>query len=321
MATYSARLNCNGPVPPYLASYDPDIRIDGRYGHDVAAYFVLRADLARRGIAAKDSGFAEVLIAIPGLAGIVGAKLYHVLEDPRVLLAHPGELISQYGLAWFGGLAAGAAAFIWVARSCSFPRGIHPDQSAFLLRTHQRASGKLGFHRRRCSFVDVRGESNQTPRKTWSSRKRNAKTLVQNDPDPRSKRRWAGVHRWAPDVLLGTPNARCSGQPALTSSVEGCPRLGVAETPHLFSVGLPIRSERYGPPQLSIFSIMVPNAEYIRLAIFRRGMAWLSQCRLSSQRRGWLHPFVLRTAGWSGGPALPDRDVRHRADLGPRHQQ
>jgi phosphatidylglycerol---prolipoprotein diacylglyceryl transferase len=82
----------------------------------IAAYFVLRADLARRGIAAKDSGFAEVLIAIPGLAGIVGAKLYHVLEDPRVLLAHPGELISQYGLAWFGGLAAGAAAFIWVAR-------------------------------------------------------------------------------------------------------------------------------------------------------------------------------------------------------------
>jgi len=87
----------------------------------IAAYFVLRADLARRGIAAKDSGFAEVLIAIPGLAGIVGGKLHHVLEDPRFLLAHPGELISQYGLAWFGGLAAGAAAFIWVARGRKIP--------------------------------------------------------------------------------------------------------------------------------------------------------------------------------------------------------
>jgi len=87
----------------------------------IAAYFVLRGDLARRGIAAKDSGFAEVLIAIPGLAGIVGAKLYHVLEDPGLLLAHPGELISQYGLAWFGGLADGAAAFIWVAKGRKIP--------------------------------------------------------------------------------------------------------------------------------------------------------------------------------------------------------
>lgn len=82
----------------------------------VAAYFLLRADLARRGIASKDSGFAEALIAIPSLAGIVGAKLYHVFEDPSFLFAHPSELISQYGFAWFGGLIAGVAAFVWVAR-------------------------------------------------------------------------------------------------------------------------------------------------------------------------------------------------------------
>ncbi len=87
----------------------------------VAAYFVLRADLARRGIAAKDSGFAEALIAIPSLAGIAGAKLYHVFEDPRFLLAHPGELFSQYGFAWFGGLIAGAAAFLWIARRRRIP--------------------------------------------------------------------------------------------------------------------------------------------------------------------------------------------------------
>lgn len=87
----------------------------------VAAYFVLRADLARRGIAAKDSGFAEALIAIPSLAGIAGAKLYHVLEDPRFLLAHPGELFSQYGFAWFGGLIAGFAAFLWIARRRKIP--------------------------------------------------------------------------------------------------------------------------------------------------------------------------------------------------------
>ncbi|MGH9564210.1 MAG: prolipoprotein diacylglyceryl transferase, partial [Terracidiphilus sp.] len=88
----------------------------------VVAYFVLRADLARRGIAAKDSGVAEAFIAIPCLAGIIGAKLYHVLESPRQLLADPvGELFSRYGLAWFGGLIAGFAAFVWLARRRKIP--------------------------------------------------------------------------------------------------------------------------------------------------------------------------------------------------------
>ncbi len=88
----------------------------------LAAYFVLRADLARRGIAAKDSGVAEAFIAIPCLAGIVGAKLYHVLETPRQLFADPiGQLFSRYGLAWFGGLIAGFAAFAWLARRRKIP--------------------------------------------------------------------------------------------------------------------------------------------------------------------------------------------------------
>lgn len=88
----------------------------------VAAYFVLRADLARRGIAAKDSGVAEAFIAVPCLAGIIGAKLYHVLESPRELLADPmGQLFSRYGLAWFGGLLAGFAAFVWLARRRKIP--------------------------------------------------------------------------------------------------------------------------------------------------------------------------------------------------------
>jgi phosphatidylglycerol---prolipoprotein diacylglyceryl transferase len=88
----------------------------------LAAYFVLRADLARRGIAAKDSGAAEAFIALPCLAGIIGAKLYHVLETPRQLFADPvGQLFSRYGLAWFGGLIAGFAAFAWLARRRKIP--------------------------------------------------------------------------------------------------------------------------------------------------------------------------------------------------------
>ena len=88
----------------------------------VAAYFLLRADLARRGLAERDSAVAEKLIALPCLAGIAGAKLYHVLETPRDLLAHPAhELLSRYGLAWFGGLMAGFAAFVWLAHSDKIP--------------------------------------------------------------------------------------------------------------------------------------------------------------------------------------------------------
>jgi len=82
----------------------------------LSAYFVLRADLARRGIAAKNSGEAEALISFPCLAGFVGAKLYHLLESPAEFFADPVHLlVSPYGFAWFGGLLAGFAAFAFVA--------------------------------------------------------------------------------------------------------------------------------------------------------------------------------------------------------------
>jgi phosphatidylglycerol:prolipoprotein diacylglycerol transferase len=82
----------------------------------LAAYFVLRADLARRGIADKNSGEAEALISFPCLAGFVGAKLYHLLETPSEFFADPLRLLfSPYGFAWFGGLLAGFATFAFVA--------------------------------------------------------------------------------------------------------------------------------------------------------------------------------------------------------------
>jgi phosphatidylglycerol---prolipoprotein diacylglyceryl transferase len=84
----------------------------------IAAYYVLRADMARRGIAEKDSATAEIFVVVPALAGIAGAKLYHVLETPRELFAHPfDELLSRYGLAWFGGLIGGFAAWLLLARA------------------------------------------------------------------------------------------------------------------------------------------------------------------------------------------------------------
>ena len=85
----------------------------------LCAYFVLRADIERRGIAQDKSSAAataEAFIALPCLAGIAGAKLYHELQSPREFFAHPlQQLFNQYGFAWFGGLIAGFAAFAWLA--------------------------------------------------------------------------------------------------------------------------------------------------------------------------------------------------------------
>jgi phosphatidylglycerol:prolipoprotein diacylglycerol transferase len=84
----------------------------------LVSFYVLRSDFRRRGIEAD----AELFIAIPCLAGIVGAKLYHALESPAEFFAHPwSELLSQFGFAWFGGLLAGFGAFVWLARREGIP--------------------------------------------------------------------------------------------------------------------------------------------------------------------------------------------------------
>jgi phosphatidylglycerol---prolipoprotein diacylglyceryl transferase len=101
----------------------------------LAAFFVLRADLERRGLAASSvlkksadaprksaNAEAEMLIAIPSLVGLAGAKLYHLLESPADFFAHPvALLISPYGFAWFGGLLAGFVAFVWLGRRQNVP--------------------------------------------------------------------------------------------------------------------------------------------------------------------------------------------------------
>jgi phosphatidylglycerol:prolipoprotein diacylglycerol transferase len=89
----------------------------------LAAFFLLRADFARRGLTGtSDSNAAELFVAIPCVCGIIGARLYHVLESPQELLANPwGELFSRYGLAWFGGLIGGALAWIILARWQKIP--------------------------------------------------------------------------------------------------------------------------------------------------------------------------------------------------------
>jgi phosphatidylglycerol:prolipoprotein diacylglycerol transferase len=76
------------------------------------SYFVMARDFVRRGIRAP----ADLMVAVPCITGLVGAKLYHVLETPKELFADPRLLISQYGFAWFGGFLGGFLAFVLLAR-------------------------------------------------------------------------------------------------------------------------------------------------------------------------------------------------------------
>src|SRR5947209_9958365 len=79
----------------------------------VAAYFVLRADVRRRGLSVD----AQNVISICALLGIVGAKLYHVLQSPSELAADPiGSIFSRAGFAWFGGMLGTLLALYLLAR-------------------------------------------------------------------------------------------------------------------------------------------------------------------------------------------------------------
>jgi len=79
----------------------------------VAAYFVLRADINRRGLNAD----AQNVVTICALLGVSGAKLYHALESPGELFAHPlAEIFSRSGFAWFGGLIGVLLALYLLAR-------------------------------------------------------------------------------------------------------------------------------------------------------------------------------------------------------------
>lgn len=99
----------------------------------VVAALVLQRNFTRNGVA----GDALSVVAVVVVAGIVGAKLWHELQEPRELVAamraigapgwrRPGAVLLEFltwfkaGFAWFGGLLAGIAALMWSGRQVRF---------------------------------------------------------------------------------------------------------------------------------------------------------------------------------------------------------
>src|SRR5215467_12881602 len=99
----------------------------------VSAY-VLQADFDRRRDGFSRHGYLKeskepshhdegfLIIGIAGISGLVGARLYHVLETPREFFADPWPLLlSRFGFAWFGGFLGGFVALIFLAKYYGVP--------------------------------------------------------------------------------------------------------------------------------------------------------------------------------------------------------
>ena len=85
----------------------------------VAACAVLHYNFRRWKIDADAVG----IVAISTVAGVIGAKLWHVLEDPQTLIHSPlTTILDRAGFAWFGGLVAGILALFWQARGYKIGR-------------------------------------------------------------------------------------------------------------------------------------------------------------------------------------------------------
>ncbi len=79
----------------------------------VGACWVLYRNFRRFGLDAD----AISIVAVVAICGIIGSKLWHVLETPVELWHHPVDLLfNRAGFAWYGGLLVGIAALLWQGR-------------------------------------------------------------------------------------------------------------------------------------------------------------------------------------------------------------
>lgn len=99
----------------------------------VAGTIVLHKNFVRNGVEAD----ALSVVALSVIAGVVGAKTWHELQDVPNLLAslkqivapglgHPWDVVTSFlhwfqaGFAWFGGMLAGIGMLLWQGRQARF---------------------------------------------------------------------------------------------------------------------------------------------------------------------------------------------------------
>src|SRR5215468_2265061 len=86
----------------------------------VAAFFALQAEIKRRNLKID----ASVIILWMAFAGIVGAKIWHVIDTPedrptlQLLFSRQFLEWVRQGFAWFGGFVAGIITLLFLARKC-----------------------------------------------------------------------------------------------------------------------------------------------------------------------------------------------------------
>src|ERR1039457_1607894 len=84
----------------------------------LVGFFVLQKDLLRRGLSADPS----VIIGVTAFAGLVGSRIYFLLETPQEFFANPWpQLFSTMGFTFTGAALAGAIAAILIARDYRIP--------------------------------------------------------------------------------------------------------------------------------------------------------------------------------------------------------
>jgi phosphatidylglycerol:prolipoprotein diacylglycerol transferase len=80
----------------------------------VCAGYVLHLNFKRFHVDAD----AISVVAFVTVLGVVGAKLWHVFEDPVTLFHYPAAtLFDRAGFAWYGGLIAGILTLMWQGRA------------------------------------------------------------------------------------------------------------------------------------------------------------------------------------------------------------
>lgn len=142
----------------------------------------------------KPHQLTATFIMIAAMSGIVGAKLFDILENFSSFLADPmGTLFSFQGLTFYGGLIVATITIIWYAHKNKIPWVVLADAAAPALLLAY-AVGRLG-----CQFSGdgCWGLENLNPKPAWLSFL----------PD------WAWAYNFPHNVIKeGIPIHNCSGQ-------------------------------------------------------------------------------------------------------------